>query len=60
MLYSINWPNILGNMYIVFIYFPVYDVINFEINLTFWSSRFPTWPKKSGQKCKDLVNEKSF
>ena len=43
MSYSINWPNfivslalllqILSNMYIVIICFPVYDIINFEINL---------------------------
>ena len=56
-LYSINWPNfiawlpllreILCNIICaVMIYFPVYDVINFEITLAFLSSNhFPTWPK---------------
>ena len=57
-LYSINWPNfiawlpllqeILCNIiFLVIIYFPVYDVINFEITLAFLSSHFPTWPKYS-------------
>ena len=44
-LYFINWPNfipwlssflkILGNMYIVIIWYPVCDVINLKINLSF-------------------------
>ena len=32
---------IFGNLQIVFIYFPVNDVINFKINLSSLSSRFP-------------------
>ena len=50
MLYSINCPNlivwltllpeILGNMCIVIISCPVYEVINFETNQTFLSSGF--------------------
>ena len=49
MLHSINWPNfifglpllleILNNMFIVNICFPVCDVINFELNLALLSSR---------------------
>ena len=55
----INWRNfivwlpflleILGNMCMVTIYFPVCDVINSELTLAFLSSRFSTWPEKSGQ-----------
>ena len=71
-LYSINWPNfiawlsllweILCNIIcVVMIYFPVYDVINFEITLAFLSSsHFPTWPKKSVEKFRYLKNKKSF
>ena len=54
-LYSINWPNsivslpllldILGNMCIAIVCFSGFDVINFEINLYFYSSGFSTWPK---------------
>ena len=40
----------LDNTSIAIVYFPGFDAIKFEINLAFWSSRFPTWPKKSGQK----------
>ena len=47
-------------MCIVIICFPVFDVINFEIKFTFLSSRFPIWPKNSGQNSKYLKNEKSF
>ena len=43
-LYSINWP-------ICIAWLP---------NLAFLSSRFSRWPKKSGQKFKNLKNEKSF
>ena len=48
-LYSITWPNCivllplletLGNMCIVIICFPVYDAINFKINLSFLSKPF--------------------
>ena len=44
-LYSINWPNfivclpflleILGNMFIAIVYYPVCDAMDFEINLIF-------------------------
>ena len=36
-------------MCIIIISFPVDDVINFEINRSFLSSRFPAWPKMSGK-----------
>ena len=59
MLCSINWPNIVvwlplllgifGNMCVVITCFPVFHVTDFEINLAFVSSRFPTWSKNSGQ-----------
>ena len=52
---------ILGNMYIVIICFPVYDIINLEMTLTFLSSRLPTWwPNQSGQKFTYFKNEKPF
>ena len=31
-----------------------------KLTLTFLSSCFPTWPKKSGQKFKNVNNENSF
>ena len=56
----INWPNfivwmllfleILGNMYIVIICFPVRDVINFEINLGFLNKPFFYMTKNVGTK----------
>ena len=46
----------LGNMYIVLIYFRVCDVINFQINLSFLNKI----TKKSRQKYKYLKNKKSF
>ena len=64
MLYSINWPNftgrlfllfeILGKFYIVIMCFLVDDVINFEI------SRFSTRPKKLGQIFEYLRTKKAF
>ena len=70
MLYSINWPNfivwlpvlleILGNIFIVVICFPVYDVVNFEINLSFLIKPIFYMAKKSGQKFKYLKSEKGF
>ena len=52
-IYSINWPNsfvslpeILGNMSIVIVCFPVYDVINFEINPSFIMKPFSYIIKK--------------
>ena len=57
--FYVNWRNfivwlpllleILGNMCIIIVCFPVCDVINSELTLAFISSRFPTWPEKSGQ-----------
>ena len=63
--YSTNWPNlivwlpllllqILGNICIVIICFLICDAIRFENNLSFLSSQFPTWLKKSAQKIKYL------
>ena len=59
MFFYVNWRNfivwlpllleILGNMCMVIICFPVCDVINSELTLASLSSRFPTWPEKSGQ-----------
>ena len=70
MLYSINWPNlivwlplllvILGNVFIVIICYPVFDVINFEINLSFFIKQFFYIIKNLGQKLTYLKNEKSF
>ena len=71
MLYSINWPNsiftlplileILGNMCIIIICFSVYDVINFETNLSVrFKCIFLMTKKKLGQKSKYLKNEKTF
>ena len=55
MLYSINWPNFivwlpyflryLAIYVFVIVCYPICDVMNFEIYLSFSSSRFPTWPK---------------
>ena len=66
----INWPNlivwlpllieVLGNICIVSICFPVCGVIDFEINLAFLSSHFPRWPKKSGQKFKYLRTKRAL
>ena len=49
-------------MCIIIICFPVYEVLNFEISLTFLSSCFFVSPKKSVQKFKDWYpkNETSF
>ena len=69
MLYSINWPNvivylplfeILGNMCIAILSFPIYDVIKFEINLIFLIKPFLYMTKKSRQKFKYHENKKSF
>ena len=68
MLHSINWPNfivwlpllldILGNMCIVMVRFPVCDVINFKINLIFLIKSFFCMTEKSRRKLKYLENEK--
>ena len=70
MLYSINWANfivwlplfleILGNICIAIVCFPCCDVIYLEINLIFLIKPFLYMTKKSKQKLKYLVNEKSF
>ena len=41
---------ILGNISTAIIFFPICDVINFEINLSFRIKPFPYIIKKSGQK----------
>ena len=70
MLYSIDWTNfivllpllleILGNMCIAIVCFPVCDIIHFEINLIFLIKPFFNMGKSSRQKFKNLANEKSF
>ena len=70
MLHSINWVNftvwlpllleIFGNMCITIVSEPVWDVIEFEINLIFLIKPFRYITKKSRQKLKYLDNEKSF
>ena len=67
---SINWPifiiwlilipEILGNMYIANICYPVCDVMNFEINHSFLIKPFFQITKNAVQKCKYLNEEKSF
>ena len=47
-------------MYFCIVYFPGWDVINFEINLIFLIKVFSYETKKSKQKFKYLENEKSF
>ena len=44
-------------MCIVIICCPDYDVINFEIKLSFFIKQFSYMTKKSGQKCKYLGNK---
>ena len=68
MLYSINWPNfvvwlslllqISGNMCTVIVCYPVCNVINFEINLSFLIEPFSYMTKNSEKKLKYLKNEK--
>ena len=67
MLDYIKWPNfitwlfllleILGYMCLVIICCPAYDVINFEINPSFFVKLFFSIIKKSGQKLKYLKYE---
>ena len=47
-------------MCIVIVWFPVWDVINFEIYLSFRIKPFYYMNKKSEQKMKYLKNEKSL
>ena len=59
-LYSIDWPNlivflallpeILDNMSVVTVYFPVWDVLNFGINLSFLIKPISIMVKKSRTK----------
>ena len=51
---------IFGNMCIVIIWYPVCDIINFEIKHSFLIKPFFYITKNSGQKCKYLKNKKSF
>ena len=51
---------ILGNISTAIIFFPICDVINFEINLSFGIKPFPYIFKKSGQKCIYPKYGKSF
>ena len=47
-------------MCIAIIYFPVDDVINFEISLGFLMKPFSYVTKKPGQKLKNFKDKKSF
>ena len=51
---------ISGNICIVIVCFPVFDVTNFQSYLSFIIKLFSYMAKKSEQKCKYLENEKSF
>ena len=51
---------ILGKMSTVIIYRPVFDVVNFEINHSFFTKLFSYKTKNLGQEYKYLKNEKSF
>ena len=51
---------ILGNMGVVIIYYPVCVIKNFEINLSFAIKPFFYITKMSGQKYKYLKSQKSF
>ena len=61
-LYSINWTIFIvwSPLLLVIICFPIYDIINFEINFSFLVQSFSMWPKKSGQKNKGLRTKRSF
>ena len=69
-LYFIHWPNffvwlpllleILGNMHTAIVCFPGFDVINFEINLTFLIKWLFYMTKNSRQKFEYLENKKSL
>ena len=70
MLDSINWPNFIlwfpllleisGNMCTVINCYPVCDVINFEIYLSFLIKSFSYMTKNSEQKRKFLKNKRGF
>ena len=65
-----NWPNfitwfpllleIFGTMYIAIVCFTCFDVVNFEINLTFLIKLFFYMTKNTKQKFRDLENQKRF
>ena len=67
---SINWPNfitkfhllleIFGTMYIAIVCFTCFEVVNFEINLTFLIKLFFYMTKNANQKFKYLENQKRF
>ena len=69
-LYYINWPyfivwlplllEMLGNMSITIVCWPVCDIIKFEINLIFLIKLFCYMSEKSRQKFKYLENGKNF
>ena len=51
---------IMSKMGTVTICFAICDLIDFEINLSLSLSRFPTWPKKSGQNFIYVETDESF
>ena len=67
---SINWPNFItwfhllletfGTMYIATVCFTCFEVVNFEINLTFLIKLFFYMTKNAYQKFKYLENQKRF
>ena len=50
----------LGNMCIVIIYFPDWDVINFEINLIFLIKTFFCMAKSQDKKLNILIAKRAF
>ena len=71
LLYSINWPSfivwlpllreILSNMCIAIVCWPVCDVINFEINLIFLINPFSLiWPKIQDKNLNILRKKRAF
>ena len=70
LLYYINWPNfidwlpllseILGNISIAVVCWPVYDIINFEINLISNQSNFSIWPKIQDKNLNILRRKRAF
>ena len=64
MLYSTNWLplrlDISDNMSIVIVCYPVCDIINFEIDLSFLIKLFSYMTKITEQKFKYFKNQKRF
>ena len=68
--HSINWPNViisltlilenLGNMCIAIVYCPFFDVINFEITLALFSSRFLHNQKSQGNNINILKTKRAI